>query len=121
VRNQGSAPDIGAYEFPVAAVIDPPATGGGTTPPPALDTIKPKLTISKKPKSKTTSKKLSVSFKSDETATYLCKLDKGKFKTCKSPYKKTVKLGKHKLQIKATDAAGNVSSVKTISWTVKKS
>jgi len=47
--------------------------------------------------------------------------DKGAFKTCKSPYKKTVKAGKHKLQIKATDAAGNVSSIKTIKWTVKKS
>ena len=46
--------------------------------------------------------------------------DKGKFKTCKSPYKKSkLKLGKHKLQIKATDAAGNVSLIKTIKWTVK--
>jgi hypothetical protein len=119
VRNQGTAPDIGAYEFPVAPVIPPVdgGSGGGKTTPP--DTTKPTITVSKKPKSKTTSKKLKVVFKADETATFLCKLNKGKFKACKSPYKKTVKLGKHKLQIKATDAAGNVSSVKTIKWTVK--
>jgi hypothetical protein len=120
VRNQGSAPDIGAYEFPVAPVI-PPAdggSGGGKTTPP--DTTKPTITVSQKPKSKTTSKKLKVVFKVSETATFQCKLDKGKFKTCKSPYKKTVRVGKHKLQIKATDTAGNVSRVTSIKWTVKK-
>jgi hypothetical protein len=119
VRNMGPAPDIGAYEFP-APVILPPASGGGTTTPPARDVTKPTITISKKPKSKTTSKKLSVTFKASETASFICKLDKGKFKPCKSPYKKTVKAGKHKLQIKAADSAGNVSLTKTIKWTVKK-
>jgi hypothetical protein len=106
-RSQGAAPDIGAYEFA------PPAP-----PPAAKDTTKPKIKVSKKPKSKTTSKKLKVVFKANEPATFRCKLDKGKFKKCKSPYKKTVKRGKHRLQIKATDAAGNVSSTKTIKWTV---
>lgn len=118
-REIGGVADIGAYESSAIPVVIPPPGDGTTTPPPA-DTTKPALTILKKPKSKTTSKKLNVTFKADETATFLCRLDKGKFKTCKSPYKKTVKAGKHKLQIKATDAAGNVSSVKTIKWTVKK-
>lgn len=120
-RVQGAAVDIGAYEFTPPVVI-PPATVEPIIAPIVIpDTMKPTLSITKKPKSKTTSKKVSVSFKTNETATYLCKLDKGKFKTCKSPYKKSkLKIGKHKLQIKATDAAGNVSSVKTIKWTVKK-
>lgn len=116
----GGVADIGAYESSAIPVVIPPQGGGGTTPPPS-DTTNPVLTIVKKPKSKTTSKKLSVTFKASEAATFLCKLDKGKFKACKSPYKKTVKTGKHKLQIKATDAAGNVSAIKSISWTVKKS
>lgn len=110
-RTLGAAPDIGAYEYVPPA---PPAAA------PIPDTTKPKLTISKKPKSKTRSRKLRVTFKANEPATYRCKLDKGKFKACKSPYKKSkLKRGKHKLQIKATDAAGNVSKTKTIKWTVK--
>lgn len=118
-RVQGAAIDIGAFESTPAAVVNPPA--GPIVTLPAPDITGPILTITKKPKSKTTSKKVSVSFKTNETATYQCKLDKGKFKACKSPYKKSkLKVGKHKLQIKATDAAGNVSSTKTIKWTVKK-
>jgi hypothetical protein len=122
-RSNGDAPDIGAYEYYVPAPPEPtPPTGGGgsNNPPPALDVTKPLLAISKKPKSTTTSKKLKLVFSANEPATFQCKLDKGKFKACKSPYKKTVKLGKHKLQIKATDTAGNVSATKTINWTVKK-
>jgi hypothetical protein len=118
-RIQGAAIDIGAYES-APVVVPPPATGGGTIIPPVIDTTNPTITVSKKPKSKTTSTKLKVVFKASETATFQCKLDKGKFKTCKSPYKKTVKLGKHKLQIKATDAAGNVSAIKSVSWKVTK-
>jgi hypothetical protein len=121
VRVQGAAADIGAYES-TPPVVTPPAGGGNTIIPPVIipDTLKPTITISKKPKATTTSTKFNVTFKASETATFQCKLDKGKFKTCKSPYKAKVKVGKHKLQIKATDAAGNVSLVKTIKWTVKK-
>jgi hypothetical protein len=110
-RTQGGAPDIGAFEFDQP---DPPNNN------PFIDVTKPTIKITKRPKSKTTSKKLRVKFNANEAATFKCKLDKGKFKSCKSPYKKSkLKLGKHKLQIKATDAAGNVSSTKTIKWTVK--
>jgi hypothetical protein len=119
-RVQGAAADIGAFESAPVVVVPPPVDGGSGNNPPAPDIIKPTLKISKKPKSKTTSKKLSVTFTASETSTFLCKLDKGSFKACKSPYKKTVKLGKHKLQIKATDTAGNVSLTKTVQWEVHK-
>lgn len=124
-RSQGAAPDIGAYEFDPATAPPPDTPGsnppGGTPSTPSLlDTVSPTLTITKKPKSKTASKKLVVVFKSSEAATFECKLDKGKFTPCRSPYKRSVKPGKHKLLIKAIDLAGNVSSVKTIKWTVKK-
>jgi hypothetical protein len=40
---------------------------------------------------------------------FKCKLDKKKFKSCKSPKKfKHLKAGKHKVQVEAIDAAGNV-------------
>ena len=37
----------------------------------------------------------------------MCKLDKGKFKSCSSPFKKKVDVGKHKFQVFAIDQAGN--------------
>ena len=47
-------------------------------------------------------------FSSNETgSTFLCKLDKGKFAKCKSPKTyKNLKPGKHKFEVKASDAQG---------------
>jgi subtilisin family serine protease len=45
---------------------------------------------------------------------FKCKLDKGKFKSCRSPkLYKHLKKGKHKVQVKVTDRAGNVSKTAT--------
>ncbi len=42
---------------------------------------------------------------------FQCKLDKGKFKPCKSPKKyRRLKEGRHTVKIKAIDAAGNIDS-----------
>ena len=102
---------------PVAVPADP-STGGGsgggnsgggsgnTT-----DTIPPKVTITKAPKAKSASTTAKFKFKSNEAGSkFQCKLDKGKFKTCRSPktYKK-LKVGKHVFKVRATDKAGNVS------------
>jgi hypothetical protein len=48
-------------------------------------------------------------FKSSEAnSTFKCKLDKGKWKSCKSPYVvNNADPGKHKFKVAATDAAGN--------------
>lgn len=85
-----------------------------------LDSIAPSLKILAKPKKKSSKRKVRIRFKADETVTFKCKLDRGKFKTCKSPYVKKVKPGAHKLRIVATDAAGNVSKTSTVSWRVKR-
>jgi subtilisin-like proprotein convertase family protein len=69
------------------------------------------LLVGKKPSSSTkTSAK--VKFSSSETgSTFQCKLDGGKYKTCTSPTKvKNLKIGKHKLFVRAIDAAGNVDA-----------
>lgn len=84
-------------------------TGGGGTAP-ALDTKAPMTTITKAPKAKTASTTAKFKFKADEPVSrFECKLDKGKFKKCKSPktYKK-LKPGKHVFKVRATDKAGNV-------------
>lgn len=109
----------GTYAVTLTATDPAGLSASASTTVTILDKIAPVLTIKKKPKSGT-SRKARVSFTSSETATFECKLDRGKFKRCRSPWKKTVKPGKHKLQIRATDQADNVSKVKTVKWTVKK-
>jgi len=115
----------------VTAQADPPAPPSGCpavpsqcppTPPPAppADTTKPKVTIKKAPKAKSTATTAKFVFSANEAGSkFKCKLDKKAFANCGSPktYKK-LKPGKHVFKVKATDAAGNVSAVVTRSFSV---
>jgi len=107
---------------------DPPAPPSGCPavpsacppPPPPPDTTKPKVTIKKAPKAKSTNTTAKFVFSSNESGSkFKCKLDNKAFANCKSPktYKK-LKPGKHTFKVKATDAAGNVSAVVTRKFTV---
>ena len=51
---------------------------------------------------------VTIEFSSNEKgSTFLCKLDKSKFAKCKSPKTyKNLKPGKHKFEVKASDAQG---------------
>lgn len=98
--------------------------GGGTNnnggPSSATDTKAPTATITKGPKAQTTSTTAKFKFSSNEAGSkFQCKLDKGKFKTCKSPktYKK-LKPGKHVFKVRATDKAGNVGKPAKKKFTV---
>jgi hypothetical protein len=85
-------------------------SGGGNNGGSTSDTTAPKTTITKAPKAKTTSTTAKFKFKSNEGGSkFQCKLDKGKFKSCKSPktYKK-LKPGKHVFKVRAIDKAGNI-------------
>jgi predicted outer membrane repeat protein len=99
--------DIGAYE-----VQDQNAPGDD-------DVTKPKTKITKAPKQlklkpgkKTAKAKVKFKGSDDRTAAnklkFECKLDKGKFSKCSSPLKLKLDKGKHKLQVRAIDKAGNV-------------
>lgn len=106
----------------VTTVADPVVCPGGPgcPPPTPPDTTKPKVTIKKAPKAKSTSTTAKFKFVSNESGSkFKCKLDKKAFANCKSPktYKK-LKPGKHVFKVKATDAAGNVSAVVTRKFTV---
>ena len=81
------------------------------------DTTPPDTTVKKRPKNKIKTKKkkarIEVAFKSEPGAAFRCKLDKGKYEPCTSPY--SVKAGskpgkgkKHKISVRAIDSAGNV-------------
>jgi DNA-binding beta-propeller fold protein YncE len=74
------------------------------------DTTPPQTTIDKGPKKKSRKKKAKFSFSSSEPgSTFECKFDKKAFASCTPPTKlKKLKPKKHKFQVRATDAAGNV-------------
>jgi hypothetical protein len=90
-----------------------PGTGAnnGCPPPPSGDKTPPETTITK---AKVNSEKRKAKFifeSSEAKSEFLCKLDKGKFKSCESPAKyKKLKPGKHKFQVAARDAAGNLDA-----------
>ena len=80
---------------------NPPGGGGGDTKP-------PQTTITKAPKKKVTKGKVKIKFDSNEQgSSFKCKLDKGSFKSCHSPFKAKVDTGKHKFRVFAIDQAGN--------------
>ena len=68
----------------------------------------PQTTITKGPEKRTTKHRIKIRFESSEPgSSYMCKLDKGAYKTCNSPFKKRVGEGRHKFSVFAIDAAGN--------------
>ncbi len=83
--------------------------GGGTGGGGGTDTEPPNTRIKKGPKGKVESDKATVKFKSTEQgSTFECKLDREKYKSCRSPKKlKNLDDRKHKFKVRATDAAGN--------------
>lgn len=101
----------------------PAAQCAAPTPPPpgpTTDTIAPTAKITKAPKAKSTSTTAKFKFTSNEAgSSFECKLDKGKFKKCKSPkaYKK-LKVGKHVFKVRAIDKAGNVGKAVKRKFTV---
>lgn len=74
----------------------------------ASDRDAPRTQIAKKPKRRTTKRRVRITFSSSEPgSSFACKLDKKPFKPCRSPYRKRVGIGRHRFQVVATDAAGN--------------
>lgn len=109
-RLQGAGVDIGAHER---------AKPAAEPTPPAADTRAPIAKFKSKPKKTTTKRKARFTFSADEPATFQCKLDRGKFRPCKSPFTKTVRRGKHTLTVVPTDQAGNKGKPVKASWNVK--
>ena len=44
------------------------------------------------------------------TPSFECRLDKGAWAACTSPYKVNVKVGKHTIEVRAIDALGNIDA-----------
>lgn len=76
--------------------------------PPPPDTIAPRTTIGKRTV-RPDKRRVTLTFSSDEAGTFLCKLDRRKPRSCRSP--KTyagLAYGSHAVRIRAVDRAGNV-------------
>ena len=52
-------------------------------------------------------------------SSFECKLDKGKFKSCDSPFKKRVDVGKHKFKVRAAAQGKTDESPAKHKWRVK--
>jgi CSLREA domain-containing protein len=76
---------------------------------PKADKKAPETTIVKGPKARSRKRTAKFRFTSSEAgSTFQCKLDKKKFKPCRSPKKyKRLKPGKHVFEVRAIDPAGN--------------
>ncbi len=67
----------------------------------------PETSITKAPKKKSTKAKAKFKFTSSAAgSTFMCKLDKGGFEECSSPFKQKVDVGKHRFKVYAVTAAG---------------
>jgi hypothetical protein len=87
----------------VLNVEDPPALRSFV-----VDTAAPNTTITKKPPKRFTKKRVKFKFVVSEPGAKLqCNLDRRGWKACQPTYRFNVKVGKHKLQVRAVDAAGN--------------
>lgn len=127
--------DVGAHEFEIVIGDSGTTCGGGgggggggssappptTTPPPPVPSTK--LGVHPGPRVTTKQSKLKVKFgfSSDVAgATFQCKLDKGSFKTCKSPKTYMVKPGKHTFSVRAVGAGGTDATPATYKFKVIK-
>lgn len=91
----------------------PAATASPTATP--TDTTAPVITIVKVVKKRRTK----VVFRASEPATFTCALDRNPPKACRPPFKTKVKRGRHRIVIKAVDAAGNRSKAAVVRLRVR--
>jgi hypothetical protein len=71
------------------------------------DRQSPEVTIDKVPPGKLTAAKAKVRFSLSERANVTCRLDRRAPRPCWAGFKAKVKRGKHRITVRATDAAGN--------------
>jgi hypothetical protein len=116
-RIQGTALDIGGDESGFSAPAPPP-------PEPAVsDTDPPDTKILKGPKKRTHKRQAKIHFGSSEPAgaAFVCSIDDGGLKPCESPERFKVGRGKHRFEVQAVDAAGNIDPTPAErKWRVKR-
>ncbi len=80
----------------------------------------PNTSLTKKPKARSSNRLAKFGFASDQAgSTFQCKLDRGPFKPCSSPFQARVRPGRHVLQVQATSPSGLTDPTPAVAhWTV---
>jgi hypothetical protein len=80
----------------------------------------PQTKLAKHPRKKTARRTARFTFSSDQPgSSFQCKLDKGPFKSCRSPFKRKVKRQRHLFQVRAVNSAGTADPTPAkFSWRV---
>jgi len=73
-----------------------------------VDTTKPDTALTKKPQKRVFKQRVTFRFVSNEAGRFQCQLDNLPWRSCSSPFRYNVKVGKHRLLVRAVDAAGNI-------------
>ncbi len=73
-----------------------------------VDTTAPATSLTKTPQKRFFKQKVKFRFVSSEAGRFQCQLDNRPWRSCSSPFTFNVKVGKHRLLVRAVDAAGNV-------------
>jgi hypothetical protein len=86
------------------------------------DTTPPDTLLVSGPRRKLRKRAARFVFGATEPATYTCRLDRGRSRTCTAPYRVEVKRwGRHRMVVTATDASGNADPTPlTVRWKAKK-
>lgn len=111
----------GSQGSTVVTVAEPPSSGkGGPGPGNKRGNPAPATQLKKHPAKLTKKRKAKFTFTSNEVGSrFECKLDRKSFRACASPYKKKVKVGKHRFQVRAVDAQGKADPTPAVfAWRV---
>lgn len=113
----GDGSDIGAFELQVP----PPGPGPVLVSEVPSDRQAPNTRIVKGPARDSYEREAKFRFASTEAqSTFQCKVDKSRWRGCRTPYKRTVKPGKHVFKVRAIDRFGNVDPTPArFGWRVK--
>jgi hypothetical protein len=85
----------------------------------AVDGTAPSVRIRKHPSRRTRSRRATFTFSSSEPGSaFQCQVDRGRFRTCRSPKRLKARRGRHRFRVRAIDRAGNTGAAKSFSWRV---
>jgi large repetitive protein len=115
-----SAPTEGVWTWTTELIRDTPYALLGSQPGVRVDGTAPAISIDSSPSDPSNDSSPSFAFSADEPAVaFECKLDDGAFGACTSPRAYgPLPDGTHVFELRGTDAAGNVSTTVTRSWTI---
>jgi WD40 repeat protein len=89
------------------APAPPPALGGGGGGGGATPGLAPSTKLGKHPSKRTHKRLARFTFSSSEPgSSFECRLDRGRFKPCRSPFKRKVRIGRHAFRVRAVNSEG---------------